>query len=182
MRRTYRALYRLGLRPWDSSEVPAPLVEYVAAAAAPGTAVDLGCGTGRQALYLAEHGWAVTGIDFTPQAIAQARLADPASSVIWRVADVARAAEVDPAGALDGRCHLVLDNGCLHGLPVTARTGWAETVEYLAAPGATLLLRAAPARPGLRVGPRGINQSTVDELLAGWTGSTLGGGWHRYRR
>jgi SAM-dependent methyltransferase len=182
MRRTYQALYRLGLLPWESTEVPAPLVEFVAAAATPGTAVDLGCGTGRQALYLAGHGWTVTGVDFTPQAILQARRADPAARVTWRVADVTSSAEVDPAGALAGGCDLVLDNGCLHGLPVTARSGWAATVGHLAAAGATLLLRAAPARHGPRVGPRGIDQSTVDELLAGWTGSAIGGGWYRYRR
>lgn len=39
----------------------------------PGTAVDLGMGQGRNAIYLAQHGWQVTGVDLSDVAIAQAR-------------------------------------------------------------------------------------------------------------
>lgn len=39
----------------------------------PATALDLGCGEGRNALWLAEHGWAVTAVDFSPVAIDKAR-------------------------------------------------------------------------------------------------------------
>jgi SAM-dependent methyltransferase len=38
-----------------------------------GTALDLGCGQGRNALWLAERGFAVTGLDLSPVAIEQAR-------------------------------------------------------------------------------------------------------------
>jgi 2-polyprenyl-3-methyl-5-hydroxy-6-metoxy-1,4-benzoquinol methylase len=48
------------------------LVE-VAADLEPGTALDLGCGQGRNALWLAELGFTVTGLDLSPVAIEQAR-------------------------------------------------------------------------------------------------------------
>jgi SAM-dependent methyltransferase len=35
----------------------------------PGRALDLACGAGRQALWLAERGWQVTGIDLVPQSL-----------------------------------------------------------------------------------------------------------------
>lgn len=38
----------------------------------PGRAVDLGCGTGANAVFLAQHGFEVTGIDFAPAALAKA--------------------------------------------------------------------------------------------------------------
>lgn len=38
-----------------------------------GTALDLGCGQGRNALWLAERGFVVTGLDLSPVAIDQAR-------------------------------------------------------------------------------------------------------------
>ncbi|MGH9695337.1 MAG: class I SAM-dependent methyltransferase, partial [Bryobacteraceae bacterium] len=39
----------------------------------PGAAVDLGMGQGRNAIYLAQHGWQVTGVDLSDIAISQAK-------------------------------------------------------------------------------------------------------------
>lgn len=41
--------------------------------ASPGRALDLACGTGRDAVYLAAHGWHVTAIDILPDALEKAR-------------------------------------------------------------------------------------------------------------
>lgn len=38
----------------------------------PATALDIACGEGRNALWLARHGWSVRGVDFSPVAIARA--------------------------------------------------------------------------------------------------------------
>lgn len=60
----------------------------------PGEVVDLACGEGRNALWLASIGWRVTGIDYSPVAIARAEdlSADQPAAVrarlTWRVADV----------------------------------------------------------------------------------------------
>jgi 2-polyprenyl-3-methyl-5-hydroxy-6-metoxy-1,4-benzoquinol methylase len=40
---------------------------------APGRAVDLACGEGRNAIWLAERGWSVTGVDFSPVGLTKAR-------------------------------------------------------------------------------------------------------------
>ncbi|HLH00230.1 MAG TPA: methyltransferase domain-containing protein [Bryobacteraceae bacterium] len=50
-------------------ETPAPLVQDFAAKLNPGRALDLACGPGRNALYLAERGWQVTAVDGSPIAI-----------------------------------------------------------------------------------------------------------------
>ena len=39
----------------------------------PGTALDIGMGEGRNAVYLAEHGWEVTGVDLSDVAVEQAK-------------------------------------------------------------------------------------------------------------
>jgi 2-polyprenyl-3-methyl-5-hydroxy-6-metoxy-1,4-benzoquinol methylase len=56
----------------------------------PGRALDLGCGTGQNSIWLATRGWTVTGIDIVPKAIAvaQARAAEAGVDVDFRVADV----------------------------------------------------------------------------------------------
>ena len=53
----------------------------------PGSAVDVACGEGRNALWLADQGWTVTGIDFSAVAIDRARTRDVDSKVIWVVGD-----------------------------------------------------------------------------------------------
>lgn len=53
-------------------EADLPLWEELAAAAG-GPVLDLGCGTGRVALHLAEHGYEMTGLDREPEFIAELR-------------------------------------------------------------------------------------------------------------
>lgn len=50
-------------------ETPSPLVERFAGALTPGDVLDLACGPGRNALYLASRGWRVTAVDGSPVAI-----------------------------------------------------------------------------------------------------------------
>jgi hypothetical protein len=182
MRRTYQLLYRLRLTPWADRDIPAALKAIVIGPAAltPGVAVDLGCGTGEHARYLAGLGWSTTAVDFVATAIATARRRDRTGLVTWRVADVTQPDQVDPDGALRGVVSLLLDVGCLHGLSPAQRSGWATTVANLAAPTATLLLRAAPpARRG--IGPAGIGVEQITALLRNdWHLNDRHGGWYRY--
>jgi SAM-dependent methyltransferase len=57
---------------------------------APGRALDLACGEGRNAIWLAGLGWDVTGVDFSEVAIAKAREQASAATVDvdWLVADL----------------------------------------------------------------------------------------------
>jgi len=48
---------------------PTPLLVETASKLKPGRALDLACGTGRHAIWLAEHGWQVTAVDRSPVAI-----------------------------------------------------------------------------------------------------------------
>jgi 2-polyprenyl-3-methyl-5-hydroxy-6-metoxy-1,4-benzoquinol methylase len=71
----YRVMYRIGFTPWDTGEVPRELSALVEGAAAlpVGRALDIGCGTGTHAVYLARHGWRVTAIDIVARPLARAR-------------------------------------------------------------------------------------------------------------
>ena len=67
-------------------QAPAPLVAQFTHDLAPGSALDLACGPGRNALFLASHGWRVTAIDGSSTAIALLRASNP--SVDARVVDL----------------------------------------------------------------------------------------------
>ena len=58
---------------------------------APGRALDLGCGNGRHAMWLTERGWRVTAVDFSAEALRQARERAAATGVEvdWVEADLA---------------------------------------------------------------------------------------------
>ena len=53
--------------------VPSPLLVEAASELPPGRALDLACGTGRNALWLAQRGWRVTAVDGSPAAIESLR-------------------------------------------------------------------------------------------------------------
>jgi SAM-dependent methyltransferase len=65
---------------------PVDVLEAELADLTPGRALDLGCGAGRSAIWLAEHGWQVTGVDFSDVALDQARARRP--DVAWVLADL----------------------------------------------------------------------------------------------
>jgi SAM-dependent methyltransferase len=62
-------LYRSGERAEDSEAAPNPLLVKTCSNMPPGKALDLACGAGRNAIWLAQHGWNVTAVDGAPGAI-----------------------------------------------------------------------------------------------------------------
>lgn len=80
-------------------ETPSPLVVRFASELTPGSALDLACGAGRNALYLAERGWRVTAVDGSPAAIEilRERAAKKSLTIDARVADLERGGvEIEP--------------------------------------------------------------------------------------
>jgi 2-polyprenyl-3-methyl-5-hydroxy-6-metoxy-1,4-benzoquinol methylase len=87
---------------------PPEVMEFIAQTR-PGKALDLGCGTGTNAITLARHGWQVTGVDFSPKAIRQARRKATAEGLKIEF----HAADVTDLAMLTGPYDYVLDIGCL---------------------------------------------------------------------
>ncbi len=62
-----------GTPPWDIGRAQPAIVRLEEAGAITGRVLDVGCGTGENALYLAARGHQITGVDAAPTAIARAR-------------------------------------------------------------------------------------------------------------
>ena len=54
--------------PWDTNQTPPEVLDFIKHKP-PGKALDLGCGTGTNAITLAKNDWQVVGIDFVSKAI-----------------------------------------------------------------------------------------------------------------
>jgi methylase of polypeptide subunit release factors len=69
----WNVTYWFGKTPWDTGITPPELRAVVESGQVrPGRALDLGCGTGTNVLYLAQHGFDVVGVDISSRAIAVA--------------------------------------------------------------------------------------------------------------
>ncbi|MCX8068378.1 MAG: class I SAM-dependent methyltransferase [Anaerolineae bacterium] len=156
---TFELRYLLGTAPWDTGVVPPEVVELVERGALPpGRALDLGCGTGTSSLYLARHGWEVVGVDFSFLAIRRARRRARRERLPVRF----HRADVTHLPFLREPFDLVLDIGCLHGLPPEDRKRYAAEVHRLTRPGGLYLLYAFLPRPGR---PRSIAPEEVVRLF-----------------
>jgi SAM-dependent methyltransferase len=159
-------MYRFGLAPWewrDVEETWRPILDSKSGLE-PGRALDVGCGSGRDAVYLAKRGWRVTAVDFSEEALATARrrAAEEGAQVEWVQGDVGRLDRLE----LEPGYSLIYDFGCIQGLGDSSRRGAAAGVSRLAAPGATFLIFAFKAGRHI-VLPRGMDQADIVALLGG---------------
>ncbi|HEY3687626.1 MAG TPA: class I SAM-dependent methyltransferase [Streptosporangiaceae bacterium] len=169
VRRVLERYYRAGRPPWDSEITPPELVAEASGPAArpPGRALELGCGTGTNAIYLARLGWDVTAVDMIEIAVGRARekVAKAGAPVRLVCGDATRLADLGVTGPYD----LFFDLSCYCGVPRHRRDAYADGVTRAAAPGARLLMFGY----GPGVLDEDISGVTADELRERFTGWEL---------
>lgn len=157
MRRLFFTFLYAFTRPrWDTNITPPELVDLIETQKLPpGRALDLGCGTGTNAIYLARHGWQTVGVDFVGKAIAEAKRKARAAgvSVDFFQADVTRLDSVQPP------FDLALDIGCFHSLSADRRAHYISGLARLLRPGGLFLCYAF--KPDASMGGLGS-----DEMIA----------------
>lgn len=134
--RAYDFMYRRGA-PWESG----PRAELVAliesGRVSPGRAIDLGCGTGADSIYLAARGFEVTGVDLSPVAIekAQRNAAEAGRRPRFVTADL-----LNLPADIQGPFDFLFDGGTLDDLPPRLRPDAAKVITRLAATEARFLM------------------------------------------
>jgi SAM-dependent methyltransferase len=133
-------MYRLGIGPRPSDVPDHRLVEVVEGPdpLPPGRALDLGSGTGRNAIYLARHGWDAVGVEMSGYAVdvSRRKAAELGAPARFVQGDVTRLPDLDIGAAFT----LFMDGGCYHTLPPGRRHAYGESVTAVAAPGARLIM------------------------------------------
>lgn len=152
------------LVPWDIGEPQPVLVELERDGEIHGEVLDVGCGLAENALFLASHGYRVTGVDFAPTAVERAREKARARGLAAEFA-VSDATRLD---GFDSRFDTVLDSALYHCLNDEQRLAYAAALHRACRPAATLhlfCLKEAMALPG----PQPVSEENLR--------ATFGEGW-----
>ena len=144
--------YASGQPPWDTGEPEPLLVEFVTSGGvAPAPALEIGAGTGTNAIWLAEHGFDVLGIDVSPLAIERADVKMEGRALSCRFAALDFLAAPPPGGPF----HFAFDRGCFHVFdePDERQQFAAQVAAALAPGGLWLSMSGSTEGPPREVGP-----------------------------
>jgi cyclopropane fatty-acyl-phospholipid synthase-like methyltransferase len=138
MRWFYQLGYRCFRMPWDTGPRSELVALVESGRIAPCRAIDLGCGTGSNAIFLAQHGFDVTGVDFAASAIEKARQrANGAGVAVEFVVD-----DLTDLQRVKGPFDFMVDYGALDDLRPEHRDLYVQNVVPLTRPGSRYLLWA----------------------------------------
>jgi cyclopropane fatty-acyl-phospholipid synthase-like methyltransferase len=136
-------LYLFKKTPWDTGITPPEIVAVIEGGKVPiGRALDLGCGTGTNAIYLAQHSFAVTAIDIERRAIALAKRKARSASLGDRIRFERGDVTLMRRWALGQSIDFAYDIGCFHNLKAEARRRYVSALTGVLKPGGVYMLYA----------------------------------------
>jgi SAM-dependent methyltransferase len=135
--------YRNAHTPWETGRPSSELVRIVAEdRIAPCRAIELGCGSGVNARWLAAQGFEVTALDFSSLAIERARANAAATGAAVRFLQ----ADVLNVPADLGTFPFFFDRGCYHAVRRYDAPAYVETLRRITSPGSLGLLLTGNAK------------------------------------
>ena len=147
---------------WEIGRPQPAFVDLEERGAITGSVLDIGCGTGENALYLAEEGHDVWGVDLSAVAIERAMVKAHARRlpVVFLAGDALDAEEI-------GRTFTsLIDSGCFHTLNDADRARYAASVRALSAPGSRLHVVCFSEAEPPGWGPRRVTQAELRAVFA----------------
>lgn len=153
--------YAKGEKPWDSGEPSVELLRVLDAGLLPGkTVLELGCGTGTNAIELARRGYAVTATDFVEAAVKAAKAKGKAAKVRikFSVADVSK-------DDLGGPYDVLFDRGVYHHVRTVDLPGFKKMLERVTRPGSRWLSLAGNAKEKTEYGPPRVSEEEIRREL-----------------
>lgn len=152
-------------------------------------ALDLGCGTGTNSIYLTRAGFQVVGVDFSPRAIAAARTKARVANIAadFYTGDVTRLDALGIRGSFD----FVLDIGCFHSVDPARWPNYATEIARRTQPGALFMLYAfGPRQTRIRklgATPEEVRQTfaenfRLERIEQGTDRGEFSSAWYWFRR
>jgi SAM-dependent methyltransferase len=154
-----------GVPPWDIGRAQPEVVRIAEAGGFTGAVIDVGCGTGENALELSGRGLPVLGIDASPRAVERARVKATERGLPAEFLE----ADALSLGSLDRRFNTVLDCGLFHVFEDRERPPYVASLASVLEPDGVLhLLCFSDRQPGV-MGPRRVTQHEIQAAFVdGW--------------
>lgn len=157
-------MYAAGDAPWDSGVASQELVRAIDAGRFQGrTVLEMGCGTGTNAIELARRGYRVTAVDLSDRAVRRAREKARAAGVTvdFRVGDLVRMELGNPYD-------LLFDRGLYHGIRHFDLAGFLAQLRRVTRTGTRWLCLAGNAKETLPIGPPVVSEEEFRTELEPW--------------
>jgi cyclopropane fatty-acyl-phospholipid synthase-like methyltransferase len=154
-----------GVAPWDTGTPQPEIVALEESGEIESAVLDVGCGTGETALYLAARGHEVMGVDAAPRAIerAQAKAQERGIPAVFFVHDVL------DLPSLGGAFDTVIDTGLFHTLSDENRPRYVRSLAAILRPGGRYFMLAFSELEPPGYGPRRVTQAEIRAAFAdGW--------------
>ena len=155
-----------GTPPWDIGRPQKEFVELVRRGEITGSVLDIGCGTGEHALFFAEEGYEVWGIDSAPLAIGKAK--EKAATRGLKVQFlVLNALELT---RLNRKFDTATDSGLFHTLSDEDRPVFVNNLEAVLSPSGKYFMLCFSELEPAGYGPRRITKQEIqDSFRDGWS-------------
>lgn len=155
----------LSLPPWDIGRPQGEIIRLAENGEIRGAVLDAGCGTGENALFLANQGYEVTGIDAVEAAIRKAKQKSrerrvPAVFLKWDALEIS---------GLGKRFDTVIDCGLFHVFSDEERPRYVQELSSILVPGGTFRMLCFSEMESGDWGPRRVTQREIREAFdRGW--------------
>lgn len=154
-----------GLPPWDIGR-PQPAFEALVndGEIKPGKALDVGCGTGENAMLLAKSGCTVTGIDLTEDAItkARAKAKERKITVDFIIGNVLELNRFFVENTFD----IVIDSGLFHVMTDEERPVFARQINRVLKPCGNYFMMCFSDKESGTIGPRRVSKDEIKETFS----------------
>lgn len=163
-KKAFEEMYQ-GVPPWEIDGPQSEIVHLAGHGEIKSPLLDVGCGTGENALYLAKLGFDVTGIDIVSVAVEKAlskakERSISATFLVWDALNLQ---------GLQGCFNTVIDSGFFHALPDKKRPVFVESLSSVLNPGGKYLMMCFSEHEPGSWGPKRVTQAEIRE--------TFGQGW-----
>ncbi len=161
----FDSAYR-GTPPWDIGRPQKEFVELVQSGEITGSVLDIGCGTGEHALFFAQEGYDVWGIDSAPLAIQKAQEKAAARGLPVHFC-VLNALELS---LLNRKFNTATDSGLFHTLSDQDRPVFVHNLAAVLSPGGKYFILCFSNEEPDGYGPRRITKREIQESFCeGWS-------------